>query len=377
MSTRHVPDAVAQRAICTGETPNTIRRTRDSASLHVIPEANDPVQQYLEASILLAWAEMTWLRFAAGLRSPSFVAAIHPASDRLGISVSSVEHLAPLLGRILPINTGGVVVGIPGLRVRLGRNHLDLVLLTPSNNVRACVRFLGVSRQRLGTLLRDLTRGFPDEQPLIFEERAERVEARLFAGPRMEHARVFSAILRRISLWGTTLEVQPGVRGGASVRWQGAPSDEAVATILGWSACEIPSAVVHPQLPHDGVQHITIENLPSRSLPSPAAPMEIWPAVEAVRASRTGGIGDSPVLAEDMVTVMLWGAPDLAEAISRQQITHVYRLLRRAGLSDTETAALTGQSLDEVGAVLSGGPVSSRAVVERVHRNLLLPKWWM
>ena len=57
-----VSTPVARRAMCTGETRNAVRR----AGAPVIVEGASSVQRYLEASILLAWAEMTWLRRVFG-----------------------------------------------------------------------------------------------------------------------------------------------------------------------------------------------------------------------------------------------------------------------------------------------------------------------
>jgi hypothetical protein len=367
--------------MCTGETPNAVRR----AGTPLIPDGGNSVQQYLEASIILAWAEATWLRRTFGRETPSFVAVTHPATDGLTIGVPDLDHLVPLLGRILPINTAGVVTGIPGLRARIGRDHLDLVLEL-GYSVQAKVRFLGATRQRFGTLLHENSGQHPDQRPLVFDKHVDRHEGPLFAGFGISSAAFLSGILRRISLWRTASELYLGTyRQRVAVMWFGDPPAGVLAAILGRSACAVSRAVVAPAFSarvgdtgfQEFVQHIEIAPGPDVPLADSADSTDAWDAMRAVRAASSGRAGPSPCLADNVVSSLMWGPPDLDRAFEEQRFTAVYRLARRIGVSEAEIAATTGQSPSAVAAVLRGGDVTSRDVAERIAERLDLPRGWL
>lgn len=318
--------------MCTGETRNAVRR----AGAPVIVEGASSVQRYLEASILLAWAEMTWLRRVFGRETPSFLGVTHPAADRLTIGVPDVERLVPLLGRILPIDAGGVVTGIPGLRARIGRDHLDLVLRA-GYPAPAMVRFLGAPRSRFTTLLREIT---GDQRSLVFDRDIDDREAPLFAGIGIPAAPLLSGILRRFSLWRAASEVRIGTYWErVTVTWRGDPPAPAMAAILGRSVCAVPGAVVTPV---DDPSVRQIELAPGPEAP-PADATEAW-AVMSTVSSR--GVGPSPRIIDSVVPRVLWGPPDLKRAFEQQGFRAIHRLVRRIGVSEADLAATIGQPPD-------------------------------
>ena len=340
------------------------------------------MQQYLEASILLAWAEMTWLRRTFGRETPSFVAVTHPAVDRLAIRVPDVDRLVPLLGRILPIDTGGVVTGIPGLRAKLGRDHLDLVLGLGYSSV-ARVRFLGASRHRFTVLLREVAGGYSDQRLLAFDKHVDGNEAPLFAGFGIPSAPILSGILRRISLWCGATELYLGTyRHRVAVMWFGDPPAQVMSAILGRSACAVSRAVVAPEFSARVgdtafLQHIEIAPSPVMTPVDPTDSAGCWDALRAVHAAGARKVGPSPCLADNVVSRLLWGPPDLGDAFDKQRFKAIYRLIRRIGVTEAEISATTGQSPAEVAEVLRSGEVASRDVAERIAELLDFPRGWL
>ena len=63
------------------------------------------------------------------------------------------------------------------------------------------------------------------------------------------------------------------------------------------------------------------------------------------------GSQDNPVSPE------AWEEPDMRQAVAARDISTVYRLLRRVGISQRQIAALTGQSQSEVSEILKGRQV--------------------
>ncbi|MBY8854580.1 helix-turn-helix domain-containing protein, partial [Saccharothrix sp. MB29] len=57
------------------------------------------------------------------------------------------------------------------------------------------------------------------------------------------------------------------------------------------------------------------------------------------------------------VTPDVWDQQEMRDALARREISAVYRLLRRHGVSQRQIAALTGQSQSEVSEILKGRQV--------------------
>src|ERR671916_973337 len=83
------------------------------------------------------------------------------------------------------------------------------------------------------------------------------------------------------------------------------------------------------------------------------------------------GSQDNPVSPE------VWEEPDMRQAVAARDISTVYRLLRRVGVSQRQIAALTGQSQSEVSEILKGRQVMAYDVLVRVADGLGIPRGYM
>ncbi|MFD0200078.1 MULTISPECIES: helix-turn-helix domain-containing protein [Saccharothrix] len=67
----------------------------------------------------------------------------------------------------------------------------------------------------------------------------------------------------------------------------------------------------------------------------------------------------------------------MRDALARREISAVYRLLRRHGVSQRQIAALTGQSQSEVSEILKGRQVMAYDVLARIAAGLGVPRGYM
>lgn len=72
-----------------------------------------------------------------------------------------------------------------------------------------------------------------------------------------------------------------------------------------------------------------------------------------------------------------WEEPEMRRALAARDISGVYRLLRRVGISQRQIAALTGQSQSEVSEILKGRQVMAYDVLTRVSDGLGVPRGYM
>jgi transcriptional regulator with XRE-family HTH domain len=72
-----------------------------------------------------------------------------------------------------------------------------------------------------------------------------------------------------------------------------------------------------------------------------------------------------------------WDEPDMRRALADRDISAIYRLLRRVGMSQRHIAALTGQSQSEVSEILRGRQVMAYDVLVRVADGLSIPRGYM
>lgn len=202
MLKRHRLNRLCCRAMCTGERPGAVSR-RVAQTKDLVPDTTNAVQQYLEASLLLSWAQVSWLRRDIGGEFLPLVTKIDPASDYLTITISDIDHIGPMLGRVLPISSGGTVVGIPGLRTVLDRHHVELRLLSPKGQQRARVRLLGATRQQFKDALDGFADRYPGQRPLWRVRGVDQSELPMFEGhgTRLNSVTPLSFVLRRIFLW--------------------------------------------------------------------------------------------------------------------------------------------------------------------------------
>ncbi|MBB4904278.1 hypothetical protein [Actinophytocola algeriensis] len=381
MSTFPDDPLVAQRMLCTGETLNSVRRS----GVRPIPDSDCSVQQYLEASILLAWSEMTWLRRVFGRETHSFVAVTHPHTDMLTIGVPNANCLVPLLGRVLPMSSGNVVTGIPGLRVQVERRHMELYL-DNGRKITAKVRFRCATDGQFRTMLKRIAHGHPDERPLFHAKDMFSRERNLFIKNVIPAAPLLSGILRRILLWRTAPELYLGVyRQRVAIMWFDGPPARTVVEILGHSTCAIPSALLTQPFSaptgtagsQSSVQHIEVTSAlhaPAAGRGASSEHQHIVPTAHSTQRLRTG---PSPCVADNSASTLLWMPLDMQIALEKQRFTAVFRLLRRIGLTDADIGGFTGQSSADVHAVLRGDDIASRDMKERIAELIELPGEWL
>ncbi|ATE51899.1 MULTISPECIES: helix-turn-helix transcriptional regulator [Actinosynnema] len=85
----------------------------------------------------------------------------------------------------------------------------------------------------------------------------------------------------------------------------------------------------------------------------------------------TIGSSNSPVTPE------VWDQQEMRDALAKREISTVYRLLRRHGVSQRQIAALTGQSQSEVSEILKGRQVMAYDVLTRIATGLGVPRGYM
>jgi transcriptional regulator with XRE-family HTH domain/tetratricopeptide (TPR) repeat protein len=84
----------------------------------------------------------------------------------------------------------------------------------------------------------------------------------------------------------------------------------------------------------------------------------------------TGSQG-SPIAPEE------WEKPEMRSALAAREVSTVYRLLRRTGVSQRQIAAMTGQSQSEVSEILKGRQVMAYDVLARIADGLGVPRGYM
>jgi len=83
------------------------------------------------------------------------------------------------------------------------------------------------------------------------------------------------------------------------------------------------------------------------------------------------GSHDHPIAADT------WQQREMRAALAARDISTVYRLLRRVGVSQRQIAAMTGQSQSEVSEILKGRQVMAYDVLARIADGLGIPRGFM
>ncbi|HEV8560033.1 MAG TPA: helix-turn-helix transcriptional regulator [Actinophytocola sp.] len=83
------------------------------------------------------------------------------------------------------------------------------------------------------------------------------------------------------------------------------------------------------------------------------------------------GAQASPIVQEE------WEKPEMRSALAAREVSTVYRLLRRTGVSQRQIAAMTGQSQSEVSEILKGRQVMAYDVLARIADGLGVPRGYM
>ena len=77
------------------------------------------------------------------------------------------------------------------------------------------------------------------------------------------------------------------------------------------------------------------------------------------------------------VTPEAWESKEMRDALAAREVSAVYRLLRRHGVSQRQIAAATGQSQSEVSEILKGRQVMAYDVLVRISDGLGVPRGYM
>ncbi|MFY9806757.1 MAG: helix-turn-helix transcriptional regulator [Pseudonocardiaceae bacterium] len=80
---------------------------------------------------------------------------------------------------------------------------------------------------------------------------------------------------------------------------------------------------------------------------------------------------------DNRLSLESWNEPEMKQALAARDISSVYRLLRRVGISQRHIAALTGQSQSEVSEILKGRQVMAYDVLARISHGLGIPRGYM
>ena len=78
-----------------------------------------------------------------------------------------------------------------------------------------------------------------------------------------------------------------------------------------------------------------------------------------------------------LVTPDIWEEPEMREALASRDVSHIYKRLRRKGVSQRLIAASTGQSQSEVSEILKGRQVIAYEVLARIADGLGAPRGYM
>jgi transcriptional regulator with XRE-family HTH domain len=73
----------------------------------------------------------------------------------------------------------------------------------------------------------------------------------------------------------------------------------------------------------------------------------------------------------------VWDRSEMREALAAREVSSVYRLLRKEGVSQRQIAAMTGQSQSEVSEILKGRQVMAYDVLARIADGLGIPRGYM
>jgi transcriptional regulator with XRE-family HTH domain/tetratricopeptide (TPR) repeat protein len=77
------------------------------------------------------------------------------------------------------------------------------------------------------------------------------------------------------------------------------------------------------------------------------------------------------------VTADAWEGPEMRTALAAREVSTIYKLLRRNGVSQRQIAAMTGQSQSEVSEILKGRQVMAYDVLVRIADGLGVPRGYM
>src|SRR5437763_13149657 len=101
------------------------------------------------------------------------------------------------------------------------------------------------------------------------------------------------------------------------------------------------------------------------------------PTLHTSPVGRQGGEMNTTGQHDNRLSLERWNEPEMKRALADRDISSVYRLLRRVGISQRHIAALTGQSQSEVSEILKGRQVMAYDVLARISDGLGIPRGYM
>src|SRR5690242_12685248 len=102
-------------------------------------------------------------------------------------------------------------------------------------------------------------------------------------------------------------------------------------------------------------------------------PWAEWRALQAVQLAKSAEASEM-LFWHDIIS---FEQPEMRSALAAREVSTVYRLLRRTGVSQRQIAALTGQSQSEVSEILKGRQVMAYDVLARIADGLGVPRGYM
>ncbi|ONI84154.1 hypothetical protein ALI144C_15845 [Actinosynnema sp. ALI-1.44] len=343
---------IDRRCRCTGENQRTVPRQPGALAASgglLIPSATSADQRELEAEILLA---VTTLTGARNGRAKHVVRRVHPMPDGLRMEIDSAA-VDSFLNVSLPVLRDGELRGIPGLRPRQDREFVDLHMLGGT----ASVRVYGVSRTRWRDAIchRD-TRVVP-----LWHDSRDEMDEREKSALRARGIRpvdVMSAVLRRFALFEGAERIESKVSArDVEIGWLGGPRAEVIAAVLTQSDCRIPGVIVDGGECHGVRRMVRLVAVPGSADP-PAQPEWAWAELRI-------DSGAEPPNRDSEVVRTAW---------VRSDITQLFLLLRKLGMTKKQIAARTGLPEASVREILRGGPVQSDRELAAIASGLRPPE---
>lgn len=316
----------------------------------LIPAAAGAQQRALEAEILCAVSRVTGARGGGAKR---VITRVQPAVDGLGLKIDA-DAVPCFLGVSLPVIEDGRVRGIPGLRARQSRDHVELYV--PGGS--AAVRVHGISRTRWREAVRcrdgdaGVVQLWRDSRDEVDEREAEAVAARA-----TRPVDVLSAILRRFGLFADAAWAEVTASGrSVEIKWIDGARADAVAAVLTESDCRVPGVVLGGRSSFGPLRTVRLRTGRARG-GIPAQPEWAWAVLRG-----ESPFTDWPCGVPDLGSgpdPAVWEARVMRAALADQDMCQLLRLLRKLGMPRRQLAALTGQSLPEVIEIVRGGRVPS------------------
>jgi predicted XRE-type DNA-binding protein len=99
---------------------------------------------------------------------------------------------------------------------------------------------------------------------------------------------------------------------------------------------------------------------------------------EASRGCTCGGAARPGAVRRSDVDPSVWQRPDMRRSLAARDMSAVFRLMQRHGVSQRAIAAMTGQSQSEVSEIIAGRRrVVSYDLLLRIAIGLNVPRGWM